>query len=72
MEKRQKVANPEPAKDVSEIDMKISTWKEDIRYITEIGTKQDTEMTKCDDQMVTILIAMMPDKKNHGLLDHEI
>ena len=68
MEKRVKVMNPEPAKDMTEIEAKMTAWKSDIRYLKEMRDEQDLIMLTNDEQMITILITMMPDK----MADHLI
>ena len=71
LEKRTKVMNPEPAKDMADIEGKVTAWKNDIRYLEEIRDTQDIMMLKNDEQMITILITMMPDGRPHDLEVHK-
>lgn len=60
MEKRMRVMNPDPAKDVKDVESKVTAWKGDIRYLQETGD-DDKIMLENNDQMITILIGMMPE-----------
>ena len=62
-----KVMSPEPAKDISEIENRLMIWKGDIRYLQEVGG-DDRAMVANNDQMITILIGMMPE----NVADHLI
>ena len=59
--------SPEPAKDISEIEHKVMLWKGDIRNLQE-GGGDDRAMLENNDQMITILIGMMPE----NVADHLI
>jgi hypothetical protein len=61
MDRRIKFMNPIPAKNISEIEDKMTMWKTDIRYIVELGMSHDQKMIDDPNQMITILISMMPD-----------
>ena len=66
MEQRIKIMNPEKAKSIDDVDAKVTQWRSDIRVLRESRQKQDLEMVGNDDQMITILIGMLPD----SLSDH--
>ena len=68
MDQRMKVMQPEKARIVEEVEMKVTQWKSDIRILRETRQKQDIEMVSNSDQMITILIGMLPDV----LADHLI
>ena len=61
MDQRVRIMQPDKAKTVEEIEMKLTQWKSDIRILRESRQRQDLEMLKNDDQMITILIGMLPD-----------
>ena len=61
MQRRVRVMNPELAKNINDIEAKMYIWKHDLRLLTEARLEQDIAMFKDDDQMITILISMMPD-----------
>ena len=63
-----KVMQPEKAKTVEEVEAKITLWKSDIRILRETRQRQDLEMVSNNDQMITILIGMIPD----AIADHLI
>ena len=67
MEKRMKVMSPEAARDIADIESKVTAWKGDIRYLQEVGG-DDKAMLDNQDQMITILIGMMPE----AVADHLI
>ena len=68
MDKRIRFMNPSAAKNIGEIDEKMTLWKTDIRYIVEPGMAHDQKMIDDPHQMITILILMMPD----AVADHLI
>ena len=68
MDQRMRIMQPDKAKTMDEVDMKVTQWKADIRILRESRQRQDVEMVGNDDQMITILIGMLPDV----LADHLI
>ena len=62
MQKRIRVMNPEQAKTVEEVEGKVQVWKTDMRILLECGQEQDRNMIKNEDQMITILISMLPER----------
>ena len=68
MDQRMKIMQPEKASKVEDVEMRITQWKADIRILRESRQRQDLEMLNNHDQMITILIGMLPDT----LSDHMI
>ena len=62
MQKRMGVMNPEQAKNIEDVEGKVQMWKTDVRILLECGQEQDQNMVKNEDQMITILISMLPEK----------
>ena len=62
MHRRMKVMNPEVAKNAEDVEKKIQMWKNDIRLLLESRQEQDIKMMENNDQMITILISMLPDR----------
>ena len=62
MHRRMKVMNPEMAKNAEDVEKKIQMWKNDIRLLLESRQEQDIKMMEINDQMITILISMLPDR----------
>ena len=60
MQKRMRVMSPSAAKDITEVEAKLTAWKSDIRYLQEANADQDRAMLNNMDQMATILISIMP------------
>ena len=69
MMRRMKVMNPEAAKNVSDVEAKVNNWKSDIRILMEIDNEQDKAMYKASDQMITILLNMLPDQVSDYLVE---
>ena len=68
IDQRFRIMQPEKAKTVEEVEAKLTQWRSDIRILRESRQRQDLEMLSNDDQMITILIGMLPD----ALSDHLI
>ena len=62
MQKRMRVMNPEQAKSNEEVEAKVQIWKTDVRILLECGQEQDLNMVKNEDQMITILLSILPEK----------
>ena len=62
MQKRMRVMNPEQAKNSNEVEAKVQRWKTDIRILLDCGQDQDKVMLGNDDQMITILLSIIPEK----------
>ena len=62
MQKRMRVMNPDAAKTPEDVETKLQTWKTDMRILLEASQEQDIKMVANQDQMITILISMLPDK----------
>jgi hypothetical protein len=54
--------NPEQAKTQEEVEAKVQMWKTDVRILLECGQDQDQNMVQNEDQMITILLSILPDK----------
>ena len=73
MQKRMKVMNPEPAKRPEDVESKLQSWKTNLRILLETGQEQDIKMVANQDQMITILISMLPDKiAEHLMTKYEV
>ena len=73
MSKRMKVMNPDPAKSPGDVEAKLQAWKTDMRILLESGQEQDVKMTANQDQMITILISMLPDRlPEHIMTKYEV
>ena len=62
MHRRMRVMNPEVAKNAEDVEKKLQMWKNDIRLLLESRQEQDIKMMENNDQMITILISMLPDR----------
>ena len=61
MEQRTKIMQPDKATKLEDVESKLMQWKSDIRALRELRQKQDLEFLANHDQMITILIGMVPD-----------
>ena len=68
MDQRMKIMQPEKASKVEDVEMRITQWKADIRILRESRQRQDLEMLNNHDQMITILIGMLPDTLSDHLI----
>ena len=66
LDQRMRVMTPEKAKSLDDVDAKVTAWKADMRILRESRQKQDIEMMSNNDQMITILLGMVPE----ALSDH--
>ena len=57
-----RVMNPDAAKAPEDVETKLQAWKTDMRILLETNQYQDIKMVANQDQMITILISMLPDK----------
>ena len=62
MHRRMRVMNPVVAKNAEDVEKKLQMWKNDIRLLLESRQEQDIKMMETNDQMITILISMLPDR----------
>ena len=62
MRRRMEVINPEPARVPEDIEARLQSWKTDMRILLDSNHPQDVSMVANQDQMVTILISMLPAK----------
>ena len=62
MQQRMKVMNSDTAKVPEDVEMKMQTWKTDMRILLETSQEHDIKMVANQDQVITILISMLPDK----------
>ena len=62
MHRRMRVMNPEVAKNAEDVEKNLQMWKNDIRLLLELRQEQDIKMMENNDQMVTVLISMLPDR----------
>ena len=68
-----RVMNSEVAKDAENVEEKLQMWKNDIRLLLESRQEQDLKMMENNDQMITILISMLPDRvAEHLMTKHEV
>ena len=62
MHRRMRVMNTEVAKNADDVEKQVQMWKNDIQLLLESRQEQDTKMIENNDQMITILISMLPDR----------
>ena len=62
MHRRMRVMNPEVAENAEDAEKKLQMWRNDIRLLLESRQEQDIKMMENNDQMITILISMLPDR----------
>ena len=62
MHRRMRVMNPEVAKNAENVENKLQMWKNGIRLLLGSRQEQDIKMMENSDQMITILISMLPDR----------
>ena len=69
MDKRTSVMNPVAATTLAEVEACMATWKSDIKYLEKAKNAQDIAMLANHDQMIAILMNMVPETAKEYLIN---